>query len=150
MTTETKQLANHSTRHRGVLTVEMLLALPILLALLLATLQFAMLLMSDQAISAAASIGAREAALPSATTARVEAVVNEVLDGWRFFADLEPIEIRVNGFLAAPETATTGDIVSVKVRVASNAAAPDLLEIFGSEYSIAAKELCHQGVARKE
>ena len=150
MTLRYNNLTRSSTRRSGVLTVELLLAIPILLVLLLATLQFAMLLLSDQAISAAASIGAREAALPSATTTRVETVVNEVLDGWRFFPDLEPIEIRVNGFVAAPETANTGDIVSVKVRVASNAAAPDLLEIFGSEYSIAAKELCHQGVARKE
>ena len=112
MATRSTNLTRPSTRRSGVLTVELLLAIPILLVLLLATLQFAMLLLSDQAISAAASIGAREAALPSATTTRVETVVNEVLDGWRFFSDLEPIEIRVNGFVAAPETANTGDIVS--------------------------------------
>ena len=86
-------------KRRGMLTAELLLALPILLILLFATLQFVMLLMADQAISAAASIAAREAALPSATTARVEFVVGEVLDSWRFYNRLGPVEIRVNGGL---------------------------------------------------
>jgi hypothetical protein len=109
-----------------------------------------MLLMADQAISAAASIGAREAALPSATTARVEAVVKEVLDSWRFFDELEPVEICVNGAPASPDMAATGDIISVKLRAPSAAAAPDLLKMFGDTFSIADKELCHKGVARKE
>ncbi|MCG8585491.1 MAG: pilus assembly protein [Pirellulales bacterium] len=142
---------NRTTRkRRGMLTAELLLALPILLILLFATLQFVMLLMADQAISAAASIAAREAALPSATTARVEFVVGEVLDSWRFYDGLGPVEIRVNGMLASPDMAATGDIVSVKLSAPSNSAAPDLLRFFGETFSIADKQLCHEAVARKE
>lgn len=143
--------ANNTTpARRGMLTAELLLALPILMVLLLATIEFVMLLMADQALSAAASIGAREAALPSATTARVQTVVDEVLDSWRFFDELKPIEIQVNGAPATPQMAATGDIISLKLRAPSAAAAPDLLRFFGSKFSIAEKELCHKGVARKE
>ena len=133
-----------------MLTAELLLALPVLMVLLFATLQFVMLLMADQAISAAASIGAREAALPSATTARVQEVVDEVLDSWRFFDELGPVEIAVNGVPAPPNLAQTGDMISVKLRAPSAAAAPDLLKFFGDKFSIQDKQLCHQAVARKE
>ena len=144
-------LINRKTpARRGLLTVELLLALPLLLIPLFAVVQLVMLLMADQAISAAASIGAREAALPGATTASVQTVVEEVLDSWRFFDALEPIEIQVNGAPATPQMAATGDIVSVTLRAPSGAAAPDLLKFFGSKFSIVDKKLCHKGVARKE
>jgi hypothetical protein len=133
-----------------MLTAELLLALPILMVLLFATLQFVMLLMADQALSAAASIAAREAALPSATTTRVQDVVDEVLDSWRFYDQLAPVEIQVNGVPATPESAATGDMISVKLRAPSNAAAPDLLRFFGEKFSIDDKQLCHEAVARKE
>lgn len=133
-----------------MLTAELLLALPVLMILLFATLQFVMLLMADQALSAAASIGAREAALPSATTARVEFVVQEVLESWRFYDQLGPVEVLVNGVPSSPDMAATGDIVSVKLTAPSDAAAPDLLRFFGEAFSIEDKELCHQAVARKE
>ncbi|MEX0867052.1 MAG: TadE/TadG family type IV pilus assembly protein [Pirellulales bacterium] len=138
-------------RRRGMLTVELVMTLPILLAVLVATVLFGQLLMSEQAIQAAASAGAREASLPGATAARVQAVVEQAVDGWRFAADIAPVEIEINGAPAAGsdlQNADTGDRISVRVKVAATSAVPDMLNVFG--ISIAGEEIAATYIMRRE
>jgi Flp pilus assembly protein TadG len=134
-----------------VLTLELLLTLPILLLVMLAIIEFGILLVSSQAVSAAAAIGAREATLPSATPESVTTAVEKALAGWRFVSTLEPVKIEVNG---EPETtlpledAITGDSVAVTVCVDSVAAAPNLLKYVG--ITLEGKKTCSTIVMRKE
>jgi Flp pilus assembly protein TadG len=146
-------LRTRTERRKGaVLSIELVVVLPILLSILLATVEFGMLLMSSQGVSAAANVGSRAAALSSSTRSTVEAAVNNSLNGWKWQAAHEVV-IFVNGnrvtptndFLAA---AVTGDVVSVTVNVDMDDAAPDLLRYFG--ISIAGKELTTTFVTRKE
>ena len=124
-----KRLGNR----RGVLTVELVLTLPILLLVALATVQYGIMLMVSQTISAAAAVGVREAVLPSATTVSVQAAVDRVLEDWNFADDVELV-ILVNGMPADSNPlvdAITGDEVSVTVRVPAIRAAPNALSVVG-------------------
>src|SRR5262245_51740419 len=115
---------------RGVLTLELVVTLPILLVLALAIIEFGTLLFANQAISAAAAIGAREATLPSATPESVTAAVEKALHGWKFVSSLDPVAIEVNGENESDlplAEAATGDSVAVTVCVDSVVAAPNLL-----------------------
>jgi hypothetical protein len=100
--------------------------------------------LSSQAVHAAAGVGAREAALPDATAASVQVVVDKALSSWRFADSVEPIVIEP----ADPQAALTGESVSVEVCVASTAAVPDLLKWIGLSFE--GHELCAKYVARKE
>ncbi|MEZ6069710.1 MAG: TadE/TadG family type IV pilus assembly protein [Pirellulales bacterium] len=127
-----------------MLTLELVLTLPLLLLLLLATVVFALLLMVSQAIHAAAGAGAREAALPDATAASVQDVVDQALHHWRFADRVRPVVIEP----ADPQTAHTGDPVSVRVSVGWTAAVPDLLKWIGLSFE--GRQICAEYVARKE
>ena len=63
---------------RGVITLEFILVFPILLILLLASIQFGQMILVEQAVSHAATVGAREAG-KWATMAEVVDSVNQVL-----------------------------------------------------------------------
>lgn len=67
-----------ANRRRGSLTVELILVLPILILVTLATIQFGILMTVHQAVTHAASVAAREAA-KGASIAQLECVVEEVL-----------------------------------------------------------------------
>lgn len=129
---------------RGMLTLELVIALPILLLVVLAAIEFSILLMGNQAISAAAAIGAREASMPGATPRRVEAAVQRALRPWRFAGKIEPIVLEP----PLPAQVPTGRPVSVTVRVRSTEVAPDLLKFIG--VSLAGQQLSSTYVARKE
>lgn len=156
------QISHHSqrrsSRRRGVaLSVELVMVLPILFAVLLATVEFGILLMASQGLAAAANIGAREAALPSADYASVTTAVQTALDGyvWKTDPQLE-VSIFVNGNidrgpLFPPEelaAAITGDVVSVVVSIPMDRVAPDALKFVG--ISIAGRELRSTFVTRRE
>jgi hypothetical protein len=143
----------HAQRRKGaVLSIELVMVLPILLVVLLASVEFGILLMATQGVGAAASVGARAAAIPSSSRTRVEAAVNAALDGW-VWQDEHEVVIFVNNNRVTPAddylaSAVTGDVVSVTVNVPMDQAAPDLLRYFG--ISIAGKELTTTYVTRKE
>jgi Flp pilus assembly protein TadG len=143
----------YARRRKGaVLSIELVMVVPILLSLLLAAVEFGILLMATQGVGAAANIGSRAAAVPSSNLASVEAAVNTALDGWAWRGK-HKVLIFVNGQKATPgddrlASAVTGDVVSVTVNVPMNQAAPDLLRYFG--ISIAGKELTTTYVTRKE
>lgn len=145
-----------SRQRRGALTVELVLTLPILLAVLVATILFGQWMMSQQAIQAAASVGAREATLPGATETRVQEVVEAAVDGWRFDGHLDPVEITIDGTPAASgdlAAAPTGAVIEVRVSVDANKAVPDLLNVFSTDdtdLSIVGKKISATYVMRKE
>lgn len=137
-------------RQTAMLTVEMMLTLPILLVVALAIIEFSMMLIGMQAVSAAAHAGVREASLPGSSASSVVQRVNDALDSWSFQNDVDVL-IFVNNLPAdgAPLVeAQTGDEVSVTVRVGAAKVAPNALLIVG--ISIAGKELEQTFVMRKE
>lgn len=147
---------NRRTRTGAVLALELIMVMPILLMVLLATVEFGILLMASQGVGAAAAHGSRNSALPSTSTASVTAAVATALDGY-IWQGTEEVVIYVDaggGFvLDTPgnnvlENAPSGSIVSVTVNVESDQAAPDLLKYFG--ISLAGKEITTTYVTRKE
>jgi Flp pilus assembly protein TadG len=137
-----------------MLSVELVLVLPILLIVLLAFVEFGLLLMATQGVSASANLAAREAALASATEASVEAAADDALAGWVWNGKHEVV-VFVNGvkvdFTTPPDLiamAPTGSDISVTVNVPMTDAAPDLLAYFG--ISLEGKELTTTFVTRKE
>ena len=148
----------HNRSRKGALvSLELIMVLPILLMVLLATVEFGILLMSSQGVGAAAAIGSRNAALPSSSRASVVSAVDSALAGY-FWKNTRQIEVFVDsggGFVKdtpVPGTllanAPTGSIVSVTVNVEMDNAAPDLLTYFG--LSLNNKYLTTTYVTRKE
>lgn len=150
MCTKRLRNGNRSTR-RGVLTMELILTLPLVIVVILATVEFALLLMAEQAVQAAAAVGARTAAVPSATRSSVVNAVGRALEPWSFARRVEPVRIQINGVPEqqyALSMARTGDSVAVTVRVDAAAVAPDIFGCLGM--SIADRKLTGTYVARKE
>lgn len=159
-------------RRRGaLLSIELVLTLPVLILVTLGALEFSFLLMGSQAITAGANVGARQAALPSATAAQVNQAVYQSLASWRWaqpqdgflqvliFVDTDndgDLEL-VSDSLDSPANwdpdnelpnAAAGTAIQVTVNLPSTAASPDLLSITG--ISIQGQELTASFVTRKE
>src|SRR5687767_5747908 len=74
-----------TTRRKGaLLSLELVIALPVLLIVVFAAVEFSFLLLGSQAITAAANVGARQAALPSSTAADVESAIFQALASWKW------------------------------------------------------------------
>lgn len=146
--------ARRRSRRGAVLALELIMVLPVLFIILLATVEFGILLMASQGVGAAANVGSRNAALPSSSKASVEAAVNTALSGYAWdgmhetviFVDQGLGFVKDNGLVL--QSAPSGSIVSVTVNVPMDDAAPDLLKFFG--ISIANKDLTTTYVTRKE
>jgi Flp pilus assembly protein TadG len=137
-----------------MLSVELVMVLPILLVVLLAFVEFGILLMASQGVGAASQHGAREAALASATRASVVTAADSALAGWVWKGKHEVV-VFVNGVKATAadpidlvQAASTGSAISVSVNVPMQDAAPNLLRYFGID--LATKELTTTYVTRKE
>lgn len=147
-----------SLRRRGVaLSVELVLVLPILFAILLAMVEFGILLMGSQGLTASANIGAREAALPSADYTSVVTAVQSALQGYVWGTDPQlEVVIFVNGVkdegpLFPPEelaAAISGDEISVSVNIGMDRVAPDALMFVG--ITLVGHELTSTFVTRRE
>jgi Flp pilus assembly protein TadG len=147
-----KHRRSPAARRKGaLLSIELIVVLPLLLAILLASVEFGLLLMAAQGVSAAANVGAREAALPSATEAQVIAAVDTAVQGW-VWRNYSEVVIFINGVKATSPgqlaAAPTGATVSVTVSVPMDQAAPKLLNSFG--INLMGKELTSTYVTRKE
>lgn len=97
--------------------MELVLTLPILFMLLLATFEFMLLFYSRSLIVEASRVGARKATLPGTTESDIETEVKHVLvprlqQGMQVHVDFGE---------------WTGDVVTVSVQVPMAAASPDLL-----------------------
>jgi len=135
---------------RGLLSVELIIALPLLLLVLAGAVQMALLLITHQALGSAAAVGAREASLPGSTQVQVQNAVNRSLAGWRFAPQLDNVLIQVGneqpGAVPLP-LVQTGESIAVTVSVPAAAAAPDLLKYVGLTL---ADKLSATSVMRKE
>jgi len=138
-----------------MLSVELVLTLPILLMVVVGAVLLTQMLMSHQAVSAAAGNGAREATMPGATADSVREIVLRSVAGWRLASDPNDVAlaIRVNGVSlesdpAALAMAGSGDEISVTVGVDTVKAVPDMLKAFGM--SIAGRRLESTIRMRKE
>jgi hypothetical protein len=106
--------------------LELILVLPILLAVLGGAAEFSMLAVARQQLLAASREGARVAAT-GGTAAEAEAAARATLGGGR----LAGAEVRVVGTAGAGQPSAAGDPVEVWVSLPARAAAPDVLRIIG-------------------
>ncbi len=153
----------------ALLSLELVIALPVLLIVVFAAVEFSFLLLGSQAITAAANVGAREAALPSSTATDVRNAVFQALQSWRWatnehmqvliFVDTDgadELDLVYDSQNPAmddePENevrdAPTGTDIQVTIKLPSNQAAPDLLSLFG--LGLNGQELTASFVTRKE
>ena len=128
------------------------------------------MLLGSQAITAAANVGARQAALPSSTADDVHDAIFQALQSWRWATE-EQLQVLIfvdtdNGVGELdlvydshnpaiddlPENevgmAPTGTDIQVTVKLPSDEAAPNLLSIFG--LNLSGEELTASFVTRKE
>jgi Flp pilus assembly protein TadG len=129
-------------RRGGSITVELLLVLPILMAVLLGTFEFSMLAQVRQQLVLASREGARVAAL-GGTQADVTQATQQSLGGV-----LQNATIQVNIADGGGNPTPSGQPVSVLVSIQAGKAVPDLLTFIG--YSISNQTLAAQTVMRKE
>jgi hypothetical protein len=132
-----------SPRRSGSLSLELLLVFPILVALLLATIEFSMLAVVRQQVLTASREGARVAA-QGGDASEVERAVHVFLGGGTLAnAEVQTVLTDDKGNPLFP-----GDPVTVLVRVPADRAVPDLLPFIGQ--SIRGEFVVGCTVMRKE
>ncbi|MFL5328171.1 MAG: TadE/TadG family type IV pilus assembly protein [Gemmataceae bacterium] len=105
---------------RGILAMELLLVLPILLGVLLAMIEFSLLLTARQQVTIAAREAVRQAAL-GASEEDVNIVIVRVLGPHPYDVTIDPADL----------DAQPGDPITIVVSVPTNAYVPDLLKFIG-------------------
>jgi Flp pilus assembly protein TadG len=130
-------------RRSGTAVLEMLIALPVLLAVLLAVVEFSMILVAQQQIVAASREGARVAAQGGAQSDVVQAVQQFLGKGRLSNATIATVLTDTSR-----QPLPSGSPVSVTVSLPTAQAVPDLLAFVG--FSISNKNLVGQTVMRKE
>jgi hypothetical protein len=136
-------VAKPRNKRRGSMTTELLFVFPILLAILLGTVEFSLWLSAQQQVALASREGARTAATGGDGDAVNESVRLALGDGRFNVAEVEVKLTDDNGEPAGP-----GDPVAVQVRLPAGAVVPDLLRFIG--FSIKDEVLVGQTVMRKE
>jgi hypothetical protein len=128
---------------RGHVALELLLVLPILLTVLLGTVEFSLLLTAQQQVSLASREATRVAAM-GGSVAEIEQTVRLALGENRFpQATVTPLLVDSNG-----DPIPSGQPIAVRVELPATAAVPDLLVFTG--LSIRNQVLMGQTVMRKE
>jgi Flp pilus assembly protein TadG len=131
--------AHRSQRRGAVLTLEMLLIVPIVLALCLAVVELSMLWAGNQRLALASRAACRVATLPGSTDDEVRKAVLQALDGHRLNTVVQ-VEIK--------RGAVAGDPVGVRLVAPMQAAAPDLLALVG--FTLADRQFSVVSVMRQE
>jgi hypothetical protein len=127
----------HPSRRRGGVTVEMMLLMPILMAILVAVVEMSMLVMATQEVSEASALGARLGSR-GGSSEDVRAAICHALGNGR----LREAEVAV---VIPPHS---GEVVEVVVRIRADKAVPDVLRFIG--FGLKGKELVGRTVLRKE
>ena len=139
--------ATRRSRRCGYLLFELLLLLPVLLVLVLAAVEFGMLLQARQQLVAASREGGRVAAV-GGTHQDVEELTRRVLGSGRL-GDAEIQLTFEDGTPLLPgQTVPTGAAVAVWIRLPARHAVPDLLRFIG--YSLKDDEIVGRTVMRRE
>ena len=129
---------------------EVLFAAPLLTLGALGLWQAVLVVWASFALSQAAAAGAREAALPHANRASIEAAVDRALTGRPYASRRGPIEIAINDWPAGDASlpfAASGDRICIRVELPASAVAPDLLRCVG--LTLAHDTLTAAAIARK-
>jgi len=128
---------------RGHVAIELLIVLPILLTVLLGTIEFSLLLTAQQQVSLASREATRVAAT-GGSVADIEQAVRLALGDARFAqASVTAMLTDGNG-----DPVASGEPIAVQVQMPASAAVPDLLIFAG--LSIRNQVLVGQTVMRKE
>ena len=135
--------ARRRTARKGSFTLELLFVLPILLAVLLGTIEFSMFGLARQQVVAASREGARVAALGGSDQDVLQAAQRFLGNGQLANAT---IQVGITDITGNP--IPSGQPVQVTVSVPANLAAPDLLAFIG--FSIKNETIAAQTVMRKE
>lgn len=130
-------------RRRASMSIELLLVFPLLLAVLLGTVQFSLWMSAQQRVALASREATRVAAT-GGTRDEVAASVRLTLGDTRF----QLAEIQANLTDSNGDPIASGEPVSVLVSLPAGAVVPDLLRIIG--FSIRNEFLVSQTVMRKE
>ena len=136
-------LTGNRQQRKGSFTIELLFVLPILMAVLLGTIEFSMFGLARQQVVAASREGARVAALGGSQ--------QDVQQAAQLFLGNGPLAnatIQVGITDDAGNPIPSGQPVQVTVSVAANQAVPDLLAFIG--ISIKNETIAAQTVMRKE
>ena len=137
---ESFMCANSKKRRRGALAMELLFALPIMLAVLLAMVEFSILLSARQQVTSAAREAARVAALGGSPT-EIRTIVDRFLG-----PQVAQIEATLNDVNGNP--LPSGEPIQVVVSVPMFRMVPELLGFIG--FSLRGQELTARAVMRKE
>lgn len=132
--------ASRKARAGGLFSLELVIALPLLVGLFLGMAEFGILLVSHQQLENGCRQACRTATLPGFDRDELPAVVRQSL-GSRRLAERVKIKKFNGGHF-------TGDCVELEVAVPMQAAAPDLLRIIG--FSLAGRQLHARAAMRKE
>ncbi|MBX3414546.1 MAG: pilus assembly protein [Pirellulales bacterium] len=135
-----RQWQSARTGRRGaILTFELLLILPIVLALCLAVVELSLLWSGNQRLALASRAACRVATLPGSTDDDIRQTVLQSLLGHRL-GSVVKIEIQ--------RGAIAGDPVGVRLIAPMQAASPDLLAIVG--FSLADRQFSVVSIMRQE
>jgi Flp pilus assembly protein TadG len=105
------------SRRRAAVVVEMAIALPVMLIVVLGIIEFGRAMMVSNLLTSAAREGAREAALPDRNDTEVKAVVVARLNASNIPATTSDVKVLVNGVEKDASNATTGDTITVTVTI---------------------------------
>lgn len=130
-------------RKGAILSVEFVLIFPILLGLVLAIIEFGLLLAAAQQVKTASHVACRVGTLPAASAEELDAAVRGAARTALMTCNLAcaaEVEFEPGQY--------TGDPVTVQIRVPMKAAAPDLLAVVG--FGLKGRCLVARTVLRKE
>lgn len=119
--------------------MELILALPLLVGLLFAIVEFGLLWEANHQVKMASVVGARIASHPGGDLHAVECAVKETL---------MKAGIKVHHTVSLEGGEHSGELLSVEVRALMTDAAPDLLAFIG--FSLSGQELVGRTVLLKE
>ncbi|MBS0265048.1 MAG: pilus assembly protein [Planctomycetes bacterium] len=115
-----------AAHRRGYITAELIFVIPILMALLLAIVEFGLLLIASERIQLAAATACRVGTQPSADPTEQGLAVEEAVH-----VALGNTALATNALVLFTPGAAPGDFVTVQIDVPMSAASPDLLAMFG-------------------
>ena len=102
--------AQKAQSRRGAAAVEFAMVAPVLLLVIMSTLEFGRGMLVKQVVTNAARVGAREASLPNSTTDSVQSAA----DTYAASAGIDGVTVTTT---PAPTTAVAGDQISVTVTI---------------------------------
>ena len=126
-------------RKGALLSVEMVLVLPIVIAMFMALVEFSLLWSANQRVKEASLAGCRVASFVGSNIPAIQQAVEVSLYKQSL---INHYKVDVDG------GTQTGDPIAITVRVPMKAASPDLLQLFG--FSLSGRHLISQTIMRRE